>query len=319
MKKTILSVLTVAFLSSFALFGCGDSEIKFGTAAKNSKYDEFAGVMKSNLEREGKYRITIVNSAGSAANVRNLNTGDIQMALAQNDVSSDAYHAVGAFKGGFPLHDFAAVASIYTESCHVVVRADSSIYKMTDLVGKKVSIGELHSGSEQNAKQILNAYDVIGYQVQSLNYNYDEATKNLINGSIDAMFFTGGVRMPVLVQLSKQVPIRLVPIDEEQIKKVMDNYKFYTKMVIPAGSYVGQNEPVTTLGIKTLLVASRTMDPEDVEEITENLFKNANSFTPILPGGDVISLENAVEGVSIPFHRGAARYYHSKNIKVKTD
>ena len=88
---------------------------------------------------------------------------------------------------------------------------------------------------------------------------------------------------------------------------------------VPAGSYVGQNEPVTTLGIKTLLVASRTMDPEDVEEITENLFENANSFTPILPGGDVISLENAVEGVSIPLHRGAARYYHSKNIKVKTD
>ena len=108
-------------------------------------------------------------------------------------------------------------------------------------------------------------------------------------------------------------------LPDKQIKEVMEHHKFYTKKVIPAGSYVGQNEPVTTLGIKTLLVASRTMDPEDVEEITENLFKNANSFTPILPGGDVISLENAVEGVSIPFHRGAARYYHSKNIKVKTD
>lgn len=319
MKKSVVSFFAFAVLSSFALSGCGSEEIKIGTAAQNSKYFQFAEIMKNNLAKQDKYNLTILTSAGSAANVTMLNKDEIQLALVQNDVSSDAYHAVGFYKGGLPMNNFAAIASLYTESCHVVVGANSSIRKMSDLAGKKVSIGELHSGTEQNAKQILAVYGITGYKIKTFNFSYEDATSNLIKGNIDAMFVTGGVKMPVLVDLSKLYPIRLIPLDDNEIRDILSNHNFYTRMTIPSGSYNGQTEAVDTVGIKTLLVASRSMSNEDVEKITGNLFSNASSFSSIMPPGDEISEKNAVEGVAIPFHRGAVKYYHSKNIRVKAE
>ena len=319
MKKSFLSVFTATLLSVFALSGCGSEDIKIGTAGENSKYMEVGKVIKSNLERTGDFKVAVLSSAGSAANVRNINTGDIQLALAQNDVSNDAYHAVGAFKGGFRLDDFAAVGALYAEACHIVVREESNIHHINELLGKKVSIGELHSGTEQNAKQILSAYGIAGYNTESVNLNYQAATESLKNGDIDAMFVTAGVGMPLLVKLAEETPIRFLSVDDHEAGEVIDNYGFYTKTVIPPGSYKGQIMPVQTVGIKTLLIASRRLSSDSVQSITENLFSHATTFRGIIPVTEELNEKNAVDGVSIPFHSGAARYYRTKNIRVRTE
>ena len=44
---------------------------------------------------------------------------------------------------------------LYTETCQLVVRADSDIQTLDDLSGHTVSIGAEESGTERNATQIL--------------------------------------------------------------------------------------------------------------------------------------------------------------------
>ncbi len=95
-------------------------------------------------------------TAGSAASLRLLSSGYLQMAVVQADMAQDAYKQTGAFAESEVENNFSTVAVLFQEECHIVVRADSGINTVEEqLQGKTVSIGEEESGTEQNAKQIL--------------------------------------------------------------------------------------------------------------------------------------------------------------------
>ena len=134
-------------------------KIKFGAAGLGGTYrvfgDTFANLVTS---KNKKYSMEVKTTAGSAANLRLLSDGYIQMAIAQMDLTNDAYERTGIFENEKKHGGYSAVAALYTEACQVVVRADSGINTIEDLQDKRVSVGEEESGTEQNAKQILAVY-----------------------------------------------------------------------------------------------------------------------------------------------------------------
>ena len=104
----------------------------------------------------------------------------------------DAYDQTGIFADEEEDRGFGAVAALYTETCQVVVRADSDIRSIEDLQGRTVSIGAEESGSEQNALQILSAYGLNDKMVSMVNLNYEDAAAQLKAGRVDAIFMTVG-------------------------------------------------------------------------------------------------------------------------------
>ena len=184
------------------LTGCGANtgKIKFGAAGLGGTYrvfgDTFANLVTS---KNKKYKMEVKTTAGSAANLRLLSDGYIQMAVAQTDLTNDAYERTGIFENEKRHGGYSAVAALYTEACQIVVKADSTINTVEDLQDKRVSVGEEESGTEQNAKQILAAYGLNDSLVDEVNLDYSNAAEELREGKIDAFFCTAGAQTTVQV------------------------------------------------------------------------------------------------------------------------
>mgnify|MGYP002519527828 FL=1 len=178
-KKKLAVILSVLLL--VVLAGCGGSSdrLRFGAAALGGGYHALGDAI-ANLVNTGdsRYDIEVKTTAGSAANLRLLSDDYIQFGIAQADMINDAYYGEGSYKDK-KYQGYSAVAALYTEACQIVVRADSGISSVDDLQGKKVSVGEKESGTEQNAKQILGVYGLGDSLVETVNLDYSGAAQAL--------------------------------------------------------------------------------------------------------------------------------------------
>ncbi len=316
MKKISAFILS-SLLLLLTFTGCSSSEkIKLGAAGLGGGYHEFGDSLANIMNTDdSKYELEVKTTAGSAANLRLISEDYIQFAIAQADMINDAYFGEGSYADN-GYSGFSAVAALYTEACQIVVKADSGIESVDDLQGKRVSLGESESGTEQNALQILSVYGLNDNLVETANYDYSDAAIALQNDEIDAIFCTAGVQTTVIDELSKQCDIKLLSLDTKIIDKLMQGYKFYTKLEIPAGTYQGQDEAVTTVGVKAVLLASNKVSSDTVEEVTKVLFENSQKLQYSLPLNIDIDVNSATEGITIPFHDGAAKYYESLGVSV---
>lgn len=308
-------------MAALMLMGCGSSagRIRFGAAGLGGMYQSFGDAFaKLAEEGEGTDPIEVRTTAGSTANIRLLSEDYIQMAIAQADMAEDAYTGTGVFADGETYTNFSAVAGLYTEACQVAVRADSEIVSIEDLQGKTVSIGEEESGTEQNARQILEAYGLGDRLVEMKYFTYTEAADALQKGEIDAMFCTAGVQTTVLEELTRQCEIRFLNVDGEGAGRLLSAYPAYETYVIPADTYYGQTEEVSTVGVKALLLASDKLSAKTVKQITGLLFGNSQKLQYALPLDLVLDESSSTDGISMPFHPGAADYYKECGIDVTT-
>ena len=322
MKKKLIVLCAVAVMISTCLSGCGTNsgKIRFGSAGIGGTYqvfgDTFANLVTS---KSKKYKIEVKTTAGSASNLRLLSKDYIQMAVAQMDLINDAYDRTGIFEHDKKYQGYSAIASLYTEACQIVVPADSSIKSVEDLEGKTVSIGEEESGTEQNAIQILSAYGLNKKLVDEVNLDYTSAAKKLKSGDIDAFFCTAGVQTTVINELAKQCNIRFISLDQKGIDRLKKSYKFYTEYTMPANTYANQTKPVKTVGVKAVLLASDKLSEDTVKDITKLLFKHEQEIQYALPVNISLNEKTSTEGITIPFHEGAAAYYKQHGITVNTE
>lgn len=318
-KKWIAAALAGVLLAALLLAGCSSAEavkrLRFGVAGEGGVYREF-GELFAALENEtDNGTVELKATAGSAANLRLLTGEYLQLAIAQADLVQDAYNQTGIFENEEETRGFGAVAALYTETCQVVVRADSDIQSVEDLQGRTVSIGAEESGSEQNALQILSAYGLNDKLVSTVNLNYEDAAAQLKAGKIDAIFITAGAPSPVLTELAGECDIRLLNVDGTAAQRLMSAYGAYSAVTLPAGTYPGQAEDVQTVGVKAVLLASDELSAKQVQRLTELLFSSREELQEQL-GIQLDTEQDAVEGVGIPFHAGAAAYYKAAGITV---
>ena len=314
-KKWLAAVLAGALLAAALLSGCSSVEtvkrLRFGVAGEGGIYREF-GERFAALENEtDNGQVELKATAGSAANLRLLAGEYLQLAIAQADLVQDAYDQTGIFADEEESRGFGAVAALYTETCQVVVRADSDIQSIEDLHGRTVSIGAEESGSEQNARQILSAYGLNDKMMDQVNLNYEDAAAQLKAGRVDAIFMTVGAPSPVLTALAGECGIRLLNVDGAAAQRLQSAYSAYSSVTLPAG----KTEKVQTVGVKAVLLASNALPAKQVQQLTQLLFSSREGLEEQL-GIPLDPEENAVEGVGIPFHAGAAAYYKAAGITV---
>ena len=247
MKQKIGLFLCLALL----LTGCSyqTKTIRFGAADIGGMYytvaNAYAGLAS---EESSDLKFEVKNTAGSAANLRLLSGNYIDLGIAQADLVRAAYEGTGSFSDN-KQQGYRAIAGLYTEACQIVVRADSDIRTLNDLQGKTVSIGASESGIEQNATEILKLSGLTSKLVHMVNLDYADAAGKLASGEIDALFCTAGIRTAVIEELAKECDLRLLSIDDTCLEKLLATTKEYRKYIIPANTYSGQNEDVTTIGV----------------------------------------------------------------------
>lgn len=172
-------------------------------------------------------------------------------------------------------------------------------------------------GSQLNAKQILSAYGLNEKMVKEENFNYADSAKALVSGEVDALFWTVGINATVVEELSRQCDIKLLSIDKEASDKLKSAYS-YIDCKVDGNTYNGQTKDVNTVGVKSVLIVSDRLSNDKVKTLTKLVFDNANELQLTVSADLDIIEKDAVTGVNIPFHSGAAEYYSEKGIEVKT-
>jgi TRAP transporter TAXI family solute receptor len=309
MKKTGLMVL--ALIVCLALVGCKVKHewVRMATGGSTGTYYAFGSAAAQILGEKTKISITVQSTGGSKANIQLIDAGDVELAIVQNDVMDYAWRGVDLFNGE-KITSFSSMAGLYTEVCQVVVNPASGINTIADLKGKNISVGDSGSGVESNARQILEVYGITFDDIGKQNLSFDASADALRDNKIDAFFCVAGAPTPVIIDLAAGKDVVILAIDDVHVDQLIRDYPFYTKFPIPAGSYKGQNSAVQTAAVKAAFIVSSKLSDDTVYRLTKALFENKAAIEAAHDKGGELSAAYAVEGISVPFHPGAAKYLH---------
>lgn len=306
-----LAVLTVLIMTA-----CGKTkEYSFGTGNIGGNYYSYGNAL-AGLMQSDELHINVKSTAGSAANLRLIQKGFLDMAIVQSDILFDAYNGEGVFAGN-KCDGVRAIAGLYMEECQIIVGADTDIYTVGDLYGKNVSVGEEESGVMQNAKQILASYGLGFSNINASYLSFSDSAAALKSGEIDAFFCTAGAPTTAVQELAKDMNIRLISLDDRNCRQLIDEYPSYTQCVIPAGTYQGQDEDVSTVGVKAVLVVSNKLSDEFVSYLTETLITHSSEMQYSTSAG-ALDVQFAVDSIPVPFHSGSASWYKAQGIEVNS-
>ena len=318
MKKRILAAVLTGSMIAAAIPGISAfaGNLTLATGGTSGAYYGCGGAMSTVLnDILENSSLTPVSTGASKANIQEIDDENADLAFVQNDVMYYAYTGTDLFEGEEPYESFSAVAGIYDETVQIVT-TDPSIKSVADLAGKTVSVGDAGSGTEFNAKQILEVYGLSFDDIKVSNLGFQDTVDSIKDGKIDAGFIVAGAPTTAIVDLSTTQKVCLVSLDEEHIAKLQEQYSFYTTTDIPADTY-GSDEDATTVSVRATLIASNELSEEDVYEITKAMFENQDKLAEAHAKFESLSLEDAVKGINVPFHAGAKKYYEEQGLTVE--
>ena len=251
---------------------------------------------------------TAQSTGASVANINMLKDGSIDLAIIQNDITYYAANGTEMFKDK-KVDNLRGIAALYPETCQAVTLESSGIKTIADLKGKRVSVGAAGSGVEANARQILAAYGLTYDDIQVQYLSFGESSSALKDGNVDAAFLTAGFPTAAVQDLASQNKIRILAVDPDKADQLIAQYPFYTKTVIPAGTYAGFDEDVSTVSVMAMLVASDKVDDQMGYDIAKALFTNLDRLKEAHSVGKLITKEGALKGMPIPMNAGAEKFF----------
>ena len=311
MKKIISILMCLALVFSLAACNNAGTKMTMGTGGTAGTYYGYGGVLGQYITNKAGIGVTVVSTDGSKANIQGIDAGNYQLGTVQSDVMAYAWQGTRAFEEEGKINTFRTVAGLYAEAVQLVTMK-SEIKTVADLKGKSVSIGAPGSGVYFNAIDILSAAGLTENDIKAQYQSFADSADALKDGKIDAAFIVAGAPTPAITELFTTNEAYLVPIDGEIAEKIMAEAPFYTTYSIPAGTYKGQTEEVKTVTVKATLIVNADATEEDVYKLTAAIFDNIDPITAENAKGAELSLENATDGMTVPFHKGAAKYFSEK-------
>ena len=320
--STVKRVLAAgAVLAAMVVFftGCnGNSDVEgkkflnIGTGGTAGTYYPIGGAMAEILNKEIPGMSASAQSTGaSVANVNMLGDGTIDLATVQNDIAYYAAHGTEMFVDK-KVDGLKGVASLYPETCQFVTLKSSGIKSLSELKGKRIAVGAVGSGVEANVRQILAAYG-IGYDDIDAQYlSFAEGASALKDGNVDVAVLTAGYPTASVQDIAAQNPVRLLPVEDKIADDLIAKYPFYTKTVIPAGTYAGFDEAVPSVSVMAMLVAGPTVNEELGYKVTKAIFSHLDRLQAAHAVGKQITRDSVKAGMSLPMNEGAEKYFNEK-------
>lgn len=322
MKKTLV-ILLVSMLVVGLIAGCGGGDKKpaaaqttkmiLATGGTAGTYYPFGGAMAQIWNTKAQnVNVTAQSTGASIENLRLVNKKEAELAIVQSDMMDYAFNGQEAFKE--KLANIRGIGILYPEIIQLVVRADSGINSIADLKGKKVGVGAPGSGTEANFRQLIDIYG-LDYKVLSPQYlSFSECSDRFKDNQIDAFIVVAGIPNSAIQDIATQHNIKVLTISDDMIANLGKKYPFLAPAVIPANTYKGQSADIKTVAVMATLVVNSEVKEDVVYSITKALFDNQADLAKAHAKGKEVSAEQAVKGMSIPLHPGAAKYFKEKGI-----
>lgn len=254
------------------------------------------------------------STSGAVDNIGLMRMKRLESALVQADIAHAALTGAGSFdKAAYA--DLRAIANLYTETIHLVVRADAKMKTPADLKGKRVALGEEGSGTLITARALLATYGLSEKSIKPFYLSPAAGGDRLEAGELDAFIIVGGFPLPSVAELARRIPIALLPFEDARAAQMIKRLPFFTESRIEADIYEGV--PATrSLGVGAQWVVRGDLKPALIHDITAALWNDqTRSMLDIgHPRGRSINLATALDGLAVPLHPGAEQFYREKGL-----
>ncbi|UCZ57839.1 TAXI family TRAP transporter solute-binding subunit [Desulfurispirillum indicum] len=313
MKKILVSLsifLSLAVLAVSAAAQQFDRNlfITIATGGTSGVYYPIGGAVANIIARDLKVDTSVQSTGASVENINLLNRNRVELAIVMGDAVAQAYEGIGAFEGRPGNKDLRGLTALYPNYVQLVTTTRTGINSVRDLEGRRVGVGAANSGVELNARLILEAHGMSYDNIRQDYLSYSEAVDQIKNGMIDAAFVTSGIPNATVIDLSTTHEAKIIPIDNDALAYLTKNYPFFAAGIIPGGTYNDKND-VQTATITNVMLVNHRLSDDVVYHITKSLFENLDTLYGAHNAARNIKLETVADGMPVPFHPGAERYF----------
>ncbi|MFQ1595489.1 TAXI family TRAP transporter solute-binding subunit [Aeromonas veronii] len=308
MSLRILHHLLLPLCALSALLPFGSQALTIGTGPLNGVYYPTGGaicrVLNAGHALHGD-SCTVQSTRGSMANLKALDKGDVQLALVQSDVLHHALHGTGPFSGQGANNELRSLFRLYQESLTLLAAPNSGITTLADIEGKRVYPGNNGAGEQITSQALMAAMgwqpgQFAAYQLKS----DSEPLEGLCDGSLDAAFVVAGHPSLAVGDLISRCKVRLIPIEGEQIDRLLKQHPYYQRSRIAANLYPGQTTAINNIGMSAELVALASLPDPIVRTVRDTLLVRVKQFSRLHPALSKVTPEQLQAQTELPLHAG---------------
>ena len=310
--RIIVIMVCMLLIFSMSSFSAKKAAISMVTGGTAGTYFPVGGAICEVInEVLPDIELTALTGNASVANINLIWKHEIESGLTQNNLADWAYNGTKLFEGKEPVKNLRAIASLFPETMHIVALKSANISKIDDMKGKKISVSSPGSGGEADIKVILGALGITFNDFEAVNLDQATSAEYMKDKLLDAFWTTIGYPASSVIDIAQKREINLVPFSDEEIETVIEKYPYYVKAIIPGGTYKGVDKDTQTLSVMAIWAVDADVDEEVIYQVTKALWNNVNLARIHLAHATAkyITLETALDGITIPLHPGAERFY----------
>ena len=313
MKKNLAaSIVTVAllFVGAGMAFAETPVNLSIGTASLGGNFFTMGAAMASVFTEKLGYRAIAQATGGSATNLDSIHNKELDMAISQAMTVASAVRGTEQFTGS-ALNDQRLLLNYSATPIHFLVKKSANINSLKDLEGKRVECMTPGDGIELTTKKFL---PLFGVSLETVTLEYSgtrvQSGSRFKTLQLDALLDATGIGASWMADvIGDGSNYELISFSDEEIQKICSLFPEFSRMVIPANTYKGQDHDIVSVGCWTAVVTSKDMKDEVAYNIVKTLYENKEELIKAHSFFKDLDPKNVLSGVSAPVHPGAVKYY----------
>lgn len=293
-------------------------DLVMGTGSTGGTYFALGGAMSTAMTdflADKQITITAQSTGASVENINLINAGQLDLGIAMNNVAANAFEGTGAFTS--PVTNVSSIGVVYNEVYQIVADAKTGAKTVEDLKGMKVAVGPAGSGTVVLSEKVFAAAGMdMNKDIQPQSDGFGDAATKMQDGHIQAACNVLAVPASSIVEMTTSMDLAYIDISDEILAEVQKDAPYFTRKVIPAGTYPKQDKDCNTITCKAALYCRADLDEETVYQITKAFYETGDIVAAAHTTGAEIQLEGCLDGITTPIHPGAARYFKEKGLEV---
>ncbi|MFC3913767.1 TAXI family TRAP transporter solute-binding subunit [Pseudaeromonas sharmana] len=314
--------MTIALVLPPQALAAPVTQLVIGTGSVTGVYYPAGGAicrLINKNQKERTIRCSVLATEGSISNLHALDDNQINLAIVQSDAQLAYLRGSGEFSSKGANPHLRSLFSLYVEPLTIVARKDSDINGLTDLLGKRLDIGNPGSGDRSTMELLMQAEGWAANSFASVSeLKGAERAQALCDNQFDAFVYVVGHPSGTIKEASGNCDINLVPVADDTVTKLLEEHPEYTKTIIPGRLYRGVDKDIPSFGVVATVVTTDTLSENIAYAIVNAIFSNFEQFKRLHPAFSTLNRKNMViQGLTAPLHPGALKYYQEVGLVTR--
>jgi hypothetical protein len=289
-------------------------ELRWGTITAGGAWQVVGSAMLEDIKKANPTISGSIMPSSTTANVLGVHQGKFNIGFSLSDTTADAWQGEGYFKPYGKIQNIRNLFTIYPQTSHIVVSADSNITKIEQLKGKRITPGAKGLSNDLELQRLLKLYGLSYNDFKVSFLSFDDAAQQFIDGHIDGlMFLTVTYPYAPVLNVNAQRSVKFLSIPDEKIA-ALTKFQGVESHTMPPGIYKGQDYPVKGIAVRSHVIVRSDMPDEVAYVIVKTVMENFKRYPIVYKAMEMLKQADLSRDVGIPFHPGALKYYKEKGL-----